>query len=163
MGGHDLRIATHAIHSIITDCLDCTRFVAQNRWLLGRNHLQYQLSLCDQLFSEMADTWKWTSESKLCFVTTGATAPFTALIESILSAASLNALCADSYTHLLVQYGTAKDVFDKSLAAARSHLEAVGKKSSLIIEGIDFESGGLQAQFKLVQQSKGLVVSHAGA
>jgi UDP-N-acetylglucosamine transferase subunit ALG13 len=110
----------------------------------------------------MADTWKWTSQSKLCFVTTGATAPFTALIESMLSVSSLDTLCAEGYTHLLVQYGTAKDVFDKCLNSAQSHLEQSGKKEDLIIEGIDFDSGGLQAQFLLVQQSKGLVVSHAG-
>jgi hypothetical protein len=110
----------------------------------------------------MADTWKWTSKSKLCFVTTGATAPFTALIESILSPSSLETLHVEGFTHLLVQYGTAKDVFEQCLAATRSHLEQSGKKVDLIIEGIDFESGGLQAQFKLVQQSRGLVVSHAG-
>jgi beta-1,4-N-acetylglucosaminyltransferase len=110
----------------------------------------------------MADTWMWTSASKLCFVTTGATAPFTALIESILSLSSLETLRADGFTHLLVQYGSAKDVFDKCLGAAHSHLESIGKKADLIIEGIDFAPEGLQAQFKLVQQSRGLVVSHAG-
>jgi beta-1,4-N-acetylglucosaminyltransferase len=110
----------------------------------------------------MADTWKWTSKSKLCFVTTGATAPFTALIESMLSGPSLDTLCAGGYTHLLVQYGTAKDVFQHCLMSACTHLEQTGKKADLIIEGIDFDSGGLQAQFQLVQQSKGLVVSHAG-
>jgi beta-1,4-N-acetylglucosaminyltransferase len=110
----------------------------------------------------MADTWKWTSNSRLCFVTTGATAPFTALIESILSGPSLDTLCADGYTHLLVQYGTAKDVFDLCLSSAIAHLEQNGRKAGLIIEGIDFDSGGLQAQFQLVQHSKGLVVSHAG-
>jgi beta-1,4-N-acetylglucosaminyltransferase len=106
----------------------------------------------------MADSWKWTSESKLCFVTTGATAPFTALIESVLGASTLDALCAGGFTHLLVQYGSAKDVFDKVSTLARSHL----KQAGFVIDGIDFDPNGLQAQFELVQQSKGLVISHAG-
>jgi beta-1,4-N-acetylglucosaminyltransferase len=111
---------------------------------------------------EMENTWKWTPESKLCFVTTGATAPFTALIESVLSTSTIEALVADGYTHLLVQYGTAKDIFTKYSDAALDHLEQDGKEVGLVIEGIDFNSEGLQAQFKLVQQSKGLVISHAG-
>lgn len=111
---------------------------------------------------EMENTWKWTPESKLCFVTTGATAPFTALIESVLSIATIEALLADGYTHLLVQYGTAKDIFTKYSDAALDHLEQDGQESTLIIEGIDFSSEGLQAQFKLVQESKGLIISHAG-
>jgi beta-1,4-N-acetylglucosaminyltransferase len=111
---------------------------------------------------EMENSWKWTPESKLCFVTTGATAPFTALIESVLSSSTVEALRADGYTHILVQYGTAKDVFTKCSDAALDHLEQGGKDAGLIIEGIDFNPDGLQAQFKLVQQSKGLVISHAG-
>jgi beta-1,4-N-acetylglucosaminyltransferase len=111
---------------------------------------------------EMENTWKWTPESKLCFVTTGATAPFTALIESVLSTSTIEALVADGYTHLLVQYGTAKDIFTKYSDAALDHLEQDGKEAGLVIEGIDFNPEGLQAQFKLVQQSRGLVISHAG-
>jgi beta-1,4-N-acetylglucosaminyltransferase len=110
----------------------------------------------------MADTWRWTSQSKLCFVTTGATAPFTALIESVLTPSTLDALRAEGFTHLLVQYGTAKDIFDKCLNAARSHLEQTGQKEGSVIEGIDFDPDGLKTQFRLVQQSKGLVISHAG-
>jgi beta-1,4-N-acetylglucosaminyltransferase len=109
----------------------------------------------------MADR-SWTADSKLCFVTTGATAPFTALIESVLSPSSLDTLRAEGFTHLLVQYGTAKDIFDKYSSAARSHLEQSGQKQHLVIDGIDFDSEGLRAQFKLVQQSKGLIISHAG-
>lgn len=110
----------------------------------------------------MADMWRWTADSKLCFVTTGATAPFTALIESVLSSSSLDTIRAEGFTHLLVQYGTAKDVFDKCSSVARSHLEQSGQKRELIIDGIDFNPQGLHAQLKLVQQSKGLVISHAG-
>ncbi|EMD93409.1 glycosyltransferase family 1 protein [Bipolaris maydis ATCC 48331] len=111
----------------------------------------------------MADTWKWTPESKLCFVTTGATAPFTALIESILSPSSLDALRQGGFTHLLVQYGSARDVYTKCSADARAHLQSSQEQRVLIVDGIDFSPDGLQAQFQLVQRSKGLVISHAGS
>jgi beta-1,4-N-acetylglucosaminyltransferase len=111
----------------------------------------------------MADTWNWTPTSKLCFVTTGATAPFTALIESVLSPSNLDALCAEGCTHLLVQYGSAKNIFDKCSSSARSHLKQTGQQIELVIDGIDFDPDGLKGQFTLVQQSKGLVISHAGS
>jgi hypothetical protein len=108
----------------------------------------------------MAASWSWAPDSKLCFVTTGATAPFTDLIAAALSPACLDALISDGFTHLLVQYGAAKDVFTSSLSTAQSHLRQV--KSGLIVDGIDFDSDGLVSQFTLVQRSKGLVISHAG-
>ncbi|KAH3919240.1 UDP-N-acetylglucosamine transferase subunit ALG13 [Parastagonospora nodorum] len=113
--------------------------------------------------ADESDSWKWTPDSKLCFVTTGATAPFTALIESVLSIPTIETLLADGYTHLLVQYGSAKDVFTKSSHAAHAHLKQAGHEARLVIDGIDFSPEGLQNQFKLVQQSKGLVISHAGS
>ena len=109
----------------------------------------------------MTTSWKWTPNSRLCFVTTGATAPFTALIESALSPASLDALLEEGYTHILVQYGSAKDVYTKASLLAQFHLQ--NKNEGLIIDGIDFNPDGLQAQLKLVQQSKGIVISHAGS
>jgi beta-1,4-N-acetylglucosaminyltransferase len=111
----------------------------------------------------MATSWKWTANSKLCFVTTGATAPFTALIEAVLSPSTLHALSENGFTHLLVQYGSAKDVYTKASETARSHVQRANEKQDLTIGGIDFNPDGLQAQFKLVQQSKGLVISHAGS
>ena len=99
---------------------------------------------------------------KLCFVTTGATAPFTALIESVLKPSSLDALLKEGYTHLLVQYGSAKDIYADRANAAQTYLQQGGKTDKLIIDGIDFDANGLQEQFKLVQQSQGLVISHAG-
>ncbi|KAF1967084.1 hypothetical protein BU23DRAFT_660656 [Bimuria novae-zelandiae CBS 107.79] len=101
--------------------------------------------------------------SKLCFVTTGATAPFTALIEAILSRPSLDALLECHVTHAFVQYGTAKDVYETSAKAAREYLRQQGKETQLEIDGMDFDSSGLREQFKLVQDTKGLVVSHAGS
>jgi beta-1,4-N-acetylglucosaminyltransferase len=99
---------------------------------------------------------------KLCFVTTGATAPFTALIESILSQASLNELIKCKVTHVFIQYGTAKDVYEASAKAARDYLKQDGKEGQLEIDGMDFDSGGLQKQFKLVRETNGLAISHAG-
>jgi len=110
----------------------------------------------------MAESWKWTSDSKLCFVTTGATAPFTALIESVLSPSCLGALQEGGFTHLLVQYGSARDIYEKCVGTARPRLQSDEKKREFIIDGIDFNPEGLQAQFELVQKSEGLVISHAG-
>jgi len=110
----------------------------------------------------MAESWKWTPDSKLCFVTTGATAPFTALIESVLAPSSLDALREHGFTHLLVQYGTAKDIFSKCCEVAQTYVQQENEKSDMVIQGIDFNPEGLRAQFKLVQESKGLVISHAG-
>lgn len=112
----------------------------------------------------MAKDWKWEegSNMKVCFVTTGATAPFTGLIESILKPSSLDALGNAGYTHILIQYGVAKDSFDEKANAARACLESGKRSQDVTIAGIDFDPDGLKAQFQLVQQSKGLVISHAG-
>lgn len=108
----------------------------------------------------------WTgtggSTMKVCFVTTGATAPFTGLIESVLRPASIAALQEVGITHLLVQHGTAKDVFDASSTAARAQSQHEHGKPALEIQGIDFNPNGLKDLFQLAQQSQGLVISHAG-
>lgn len=106
----------------------------------------------------MAAAWKWTPDSRLCFVTTGATAPFTALIEAVMAPAALDALHAAGFTHLLVQYGAAKDVYRTASTTARAHVH-----HNMTVDGIDFNPDGLQAQLTLVQQSSGLVISHAGS
>jgi beta-1,4-N-acetylglucosaminyltransferase len=99
---------------------------------------------------------------KACFVTTGATAPFTGLIESVLKPSVLDALQEHGYTHLLIQYGKAKDVFQTESDAARIHLQSSSHHQDLLIDGIDFNPAGLREQFQLVQQTNGLVISHAG-
>ena len=99
---------------------------------------------------------------KVCFVTTGATAPFTGLIESVLSPSSIDALREQGYTRLLIQYGTAKQVMDNHAKAARERLQAKDTNQPLVIEGFDFDREGLKTQFKLVQQTNGLAISHAG-
>lgn len=100
---------------------------------------------------------------KLCFITTGATAPFTKLIEGILSHSSLEALLQCGVTHVFIQYGTAKDVYETSTEAAREYLKQKGAENNLEIDGMDFDSSGLDEQFKLVQETRGLVISHAGS
>ncbi|KAI4658207.1 uncharacterized protein J4E79_007189 [Alternaria viburni] len=108
--------------------------------------------------------WNWTPDSKLCFVTTGATAPFTELIESVLSPTCLDALREGGFTHLLVQYGSAEDVYKQFSKLASAYIqETTSSKGDLIIDGIDFNPDGLKTQFQLVQRSKGLVISHAGS
>jgi len=99
---------------------------------------------------------------KLAFVTTGATAPFIALIESVLKPSTLDCLLQNGYTHLLIQYGTAKDVFSVGADTAREYLKQNHMDQKFIIDGIDFDSGGLIDQFKMVMESGGLVISHAG-
>jgi beta-1,4-N-acetylglucosaminyltransferase len=99
---------------------------------------------------------------KVCFVTTGATAPFTGLIEAVLTPGCVDALSELGYTHLLIQYGTANDVFDRAASTARTHVGSQRQSQYLVIDGLDFNPHGLKEQFKLVQESKGLVISHAG-
>ena len=101
--------------------------------------------------------------SKVCFVTTGATAPFIALIEAILKPGSIDALKDAGYTHLLIQYGTAKNVFDERIYDARMRYRSEADQGTLHIDGFDFDSNALKDQFKLVQDSDGLVISHAGS
>ncbi|KAH6881419.1 glycosyl transferase [Alternaria rosae] len=107
--------------------------------------------------------WNWTSDSKLCFVTTGATAPFTELIESVLSPTCLDSLREGGFTHILVQYGSAQDVYKQFSKLASAYIQETPSKGNLVIDGIDFNPDGLKTQFQLVQRSKGLVISHAGS
>jgi beta-1,4-N-acetylglucosaminyltransferase len=100
---------------------------------------------------------------KVCFVTTGATAPFTALIESVLKPASLDALLNGGYTHLLVQFGSAKDVYLNCAKAAQTHLEQGSNVGQLEIAGVAFREDGLKDDLVLVRESQGLVISHAGS
>jgi beta-1,4-N-acetylglucosaminyltransferase len=114
---------------------------------------------------KLGDSWKLEerSDMKVCFVTTGATAPFTGLIESVLTPSTIEALQDVGYTHLLVQYGTAKEVFDNQSSAALKRLGSKNPKQDFVIGGIDFSPEALKFEFQLVQKSKGLVISHAGS
>ncbi|KAF2800153.1 glycosyltransferase family 1 protein [Melanomma pulvis-pyrius CBS 109.77] len=103
------------------------------------------------------------SKMKMCFVTTGATAPFTGLIESVLQPASIDALRKGGYTHLLIQYGSAKHVMDQHATIALQRMKEELGNEALVIDGFDFDQDSLKAQFKMVQQSNGLIISHAGS
>ncbi|CAI6320363.1 unnamed protein product [Periconia digitata] len=100
---------------------------------------------------------------KVCFVTTGATAPFTTLIESMLNPSSIDALLEIGVTDVLIQYGTARETFDKYAETAREKLRQASHGPTLSIEGMAFSNHGLHEQFVRVQESGGLVVSHAGS
>ncbi|PVI05090.1 glycosyltransferase family 1 protein [Periconia macrospinosa] len=100
---------------------------------------------------------------KVCFVTTGATAPFTSLIESVLDPSSVDALLEAGFTDLLIQYGTAKETFDQHANVARERLRQKSENATLSIEGMAFNPDGLRDQFVSVQKSEGVVISHAGS
>jgi beta-1,4-N-acetylglucosaminyltransferase len=114
--------------------------------------------------SGTAKNWRYDESRpmKVCFVTTGATAPFTGLIEAILRPESIEALINEGYTHLLVQYGTAKIVFTEKVDTAISLFRSTHRTINITIGGMDFNSEGLQEQFRLAQLSKGMAISHAG-
>jgi len=103
---------------------------------------------------------------KICYVTTGATASFPALIKASLAPESIRELVAQGYTHLVIQYGDAKGraVFQEESKRAIEALSAEVKSSetSLVIHGYDFLKGGLLKEFAMTRESGGLVISHAG-
>lgn len=103
------------------------------------------------------------SPGKVCFVTSGATAPFTALIESVLKPSSLDTLIEEGYDHLLIQHGTARKVFVDCANAAKDYLEQGQKEQKLTIDGFDFDHDALRPQFESVQHSQGVIISHAGS
>jgi beta-1,4-N-acetylglucosaminyltransferase len=111
----------------------------------------------------MGEAWNFPVGSKLCFVTTGSTAaPFAALLESVLSPPCLDTLREYGFTHLLVQHGCAKVEYDEHANSARLYLKISHAEQTLNIDGFDWNLDGLKAQYKLVHQSRGLVISHAG-
>lgn len=98
--------------------------------------------------------------SKLCFLTVGATASFSALIEAAVSPAFLTALESQGYTELSVQYGQdGKQLFEKCKAAAQA-------TSKVNVTGFDLDRSGLGRHMRRAKGAKdaleGVVVSHAG-
>ena len=98
--------------------------------------------------------------SKLCFLTVGATASFSALIEAALSPAVLSALEAQGYTELSVQYGQdGKPLFEKCKSIAQA-------SSKLTVTGFDLDRQGLGKHMRRAKggkdASEGVVISHAG-
>jgi len=101
--------------------------------------------------------------SKLCFLTVGATASFSALIEAAISPAFLAALESQGYTELSVQYGQdGKQLFEKCKATAQS------TSSKVKVTGFDLDRLGLGKHMRRAkggsgnESMEGVVVSHAG-
>lgn len=98
--------------------------------------------------------------SKLCFLTVGATASFSALIEAAVSPAFLTALQSQGYTELSVQYGQdGRELFEKCKANAQN-------TSKLTVTGFDLDKVGLGRHMRRAKGGKdaveGVVISHAG-
>jgi beta-1,4-N-acetylglucosaminyltransferase len=106
---------------------------------------------------------KKMTSTKLCFLTVGATASFSALIEAAVSPAFLAALEAQGYTELSVQYGQdGKNLFEKCKAAAQSSSPKVK------VTGFDLDKLGLGKHMRRAkggsskESVEGVVISHAG-
>jgi beta-1,4-N-acetylglucosaminyltransferase len=105
--------------------------------------------------------------SKLCFLTVGATASFSALIESAVSPAFLAALEAQGYTELSVQYGQdGKNLFEKCKAAVAQQTTTAPKVK---VTGFDLDRLGLGKHMRRAKggsssndSTEGVVISHAG-
>ena len=101
---------------------------------------------------------------KTCFVTVGATASFSALVEATLSTSFLNALESRGFSHLFVQYGKGGEALYEKCAQAAD----LGEDAKLKISGFDLDSRGLGAYMRLAkgtgnkQAKEGVVISHAG-
>lgn len=102
--------------------------------------------------------------AKTCFVTIGATASFSALVEAALKSDFVKALEGQGYTDLIVQYGEGgKEVYEEAL-------KKLGNAGKVKISGFDLDKGGLgryMRQAKAVGASnkdsnEGVVISHAG-
>jgi hypothetical protein len=101
-----------------------------------------------------------TMSAKLCFLTVGATASFSALIEAAVSPAFLTALESQGYTELSVQYGQdGKPLFEKCKSIAQG-------SSKLKVTGFDLDKTGLGRHMRRAKGRKdaveGVVISHAG-
>lgn len=107
------------------------------------------------------------NNAKICYVTTGATATFPALIRAVLAPDAIYELLKQSYTHLIIQYGDeqGKAVYDEASEQLKGFLDAEmhDLKRRLEIRGYGFKKGGLLTEFQLAKASGGLVISHAGS
>lgn len=99
---------------------------------------------------------------KTCFCTVGATATFNELIDAVLKPDFLAELQKQSYTNLLVQYGSGnKARFEKALQSTKTTSQAIS------IDGFELDQGGLnkymrEAQGSSTTAAEGVVISHAG-
>ncbi|KAH7419911.1 glycosyl transferase [Cadophora sp. MPI-SDFR-AT-0126] len=94
-----------------------------------------------------------------CFITTGATAKFTELIQAALSAECLQTFVDNGFTRLNFQCGESMSAFEELKSIDTQGLE---------IHGFDFNKDGLTKEMQACQEKKGisrrgLVICHAGA
>lgn len=93
--------------------------------------------------------------SKTCFVTIGATASFSALVQAVLTTSFVVALDKQGYGELLVQYGAdGKELYETALKCVQG--------SSVKISGFDLDKTGLGRYMRQAKDSNGVVISHAG-
>ncbi|PVH85352.1 glycosyltransferase family 1 protein [Cadophora sp. DSE1049] len=96
---------------------------------------------------------------KECFITTGATAKFTELIQAALSPECLQTFVENGFTRLNFQCGESMSAFEEVKPTDTRGLE---------IHGFDFNKNGLAKEMRACQEKKGvsrrgLVICHAGA
>ena len=107
-----------------------------------------------------------TRPVKICFVTVGATASFNALIQEVLEVGFLEALKANHYTDLILQYGQQGEPIFKEFM--QKHGDNLKSKFGLRITGFDFNVNGLKQELlaakakPAVNRREGIIVSHAG-
>lgn len=102
--------------------------------------------------------------SKVCFVTIGATASFSSLIQAVTVSAFLKALEQQGYTELIVQYGAdGESYFNQRVEEVKDIHTATGVK----ITGFGLDQRGL-GQYMVMAKTggdggvEGVVISHAG-
>ena len=95
---------------------------------------------------------------KECFITTGATAKFTELIQAALSPDCLQTFVDNGFTRLNFQCGDSMSAFEELKPADTPGLEIIG---------FDFNKNGLTKEMRACQEKRGvskrgLVICHAG-
>lgn len=120
-----------------------------------------------------SDASQWSSKTKTCFVTVGATAPFDALIKAILEPKFLQALHDAGYTDLQVQHGyEGQDNLFNRLSSQPKVLQFC-ENSNLKLSGFGFDKDGLDKYLRGAKgqalrgsgtdnTSEGAVMSHSG-
>lgn len=116
---------------------------------------------------KISDTEK-DKNSKICFVTVGATASFDGLLKTVLEGPFLEALHDANYSGLTIQYGQGegKRLFDGFVSAKGNEVK---QRLGIELSGFDFNTEGLGQDMQRAKggetgsgAAEGLVISHAG-